>query len=363
MLRRTQELDLAANSEYRQRLQKELDELLARRWLGSVLDDVRTEIARQQKLSKLASANTDTTTTGITRKNSELTDQYVTEALCRRFADEAGSLGAGYLKVQLEPVGGQYGAMRFRIKLNGAQRPANVAEVLSEGEYRYIALAGFLAELATSGSQSGLIFDDPVCSLDHFWRHRVVKRLVEEAQARQVVIFTHDVIFLLDLTERCQLCGVPCAQSQLERDQRQTGLCVEGAPWVSMKVKDRLGCLRKDLQSAEAVYNRSGYKDYEPLARLIYERLREAWERGVEEVLLNGAVVRFGRPVHTQQLRHLHDITPEDIRVVVEGMTEASRVLHDQPGAINEPVPIPDEVRKDIQLLDQWVSAIRQRRK
>lgn len=362
MCRRVQQLDLAATSAESERLQRELDGLLARRWLSSVLDDVRTEINRQQKLSKLASANNETTTTWITRKNSELTDQYVTETLCRRFADEARRLGAGYLQVQLEAVGGQYGSKLFCIRLNGAQQAANVPAVLSEGEYRCIALAGFLSELATSDSNSGLVFDDPVCSLDHRWRHRVVKRLVEEAQVRQVVIFTHDVAFLLDLTERCQLRGVPCVQSQLERDQRQTGLCVDGVPWVSMKVKDRLGCLREDLQSAEAVYNRS-HKDYEPLARLIYERLREAWERGVEEVLLNGAVVRFGRPVHTQQLRPLHDITPDDIRAVVEGMTEASRVLHDQPGATNEPMPDPEELLSDIQALDQWVSAIRKRRK
>ena len=255
--------------------------------------------------------------------------------------------------------------MRFRLQLNGSQRDANVPAVLSEGEYRCIALACFLAELATSDSQSGLVFDDPVCSLDHRWRRRVAERLVAEARSRQVVIFTHDMVFLLDLAELCEQRGVACAQSQLRRVRRRTGVCMDGVPWVSMKLNDRLGWLRDELQQAERVRNREGDDHYEPLARRIYGRLREAWERAVEEVLLNGAVVRFGRSVQTQRLRHVHDIAADDIRSVDNGMTKASRFMegHDEAGAINEPVPEPSEIRDDIQSLDRWARDIRQRRR
>ena len=93
--------------------------------------------------------------------------------------------------------------------------------------------------------------------------------------------------------------------------------------------------------------------------------LRETWERAVEEVLLGGVVSRFQPDVHTQELRHLHDITEEDIRLVNDGMTKASRFLegHDTPAAGAEPVPDPDEVEQDIEGLEIWVRVVRQRRR
>ena len=43
--------------------------------------------------------------------------------------------------------------------------------------------------------RSAIVFDDPVLSLDHRWRKRVAKRLVEETKNRQVIVLTHDLVF------------------------------------------------------------------------------------------------------------------------------------------------------------------------
>jgi len=131
-----------------------------------------------------------------------------------------------------------------------------------------------------------------------------------------------------------------------------------------MRVNARIGWLRSRFQEAQAVHRRDGPHSYEPLARNIYGFLREAWERGVEEVLLNGAVVRFGRGVQTQRLRRATDIQDADVEAVDAGMTKASRFLvgHDQAAASCEPVPLPDELAADIETLDSWVHAIRRRR-
>ena len=48
------------------------------------------------------------------------------------------------------------------------------------------------------------VFDDPVSSLDHRHRDRVAERLAEEGKTRQVVVFTHDMAFLLLLDEACR---------------------------------------------------------------------------------------------------------------------------------------------------------------
>jgi len=361
---RVESLTAAAQSEGRQRLQNELCELKAKQWLSEVLDDVGTEIKRLRTLKAIEAAVVETGTTQITNFSSELTDRYVTDALCKRFVDEVRELGAAYLRIKLDSAGGEYGQKRFQVFFEGVEHAANVPMVLSEGEFCCVALAGFLAELATAPSKSGLVLDDPVCSLDHQWRRRVAERLVKEAAGRQVVIFTHDIVFLLDLVELSERHGVELAQYHLERGCRGVGVCMDGVPWGAMKVRTRIGLLKDRQQQAEFVFRNRGYAAYEPLAHDIYDLLRGTWERAVEEVLLNGAVMRFQRGIHTQQLRKLNDITPDDYDSIDEGMTKASRFIrsHDLAPAVNEPVPAPDELRDDIEKLDGWVGEVRKRR-
>ncbi|GAI17142.1 unnamed protein product, partial [marine sediment metagenome] len=66
-----------------------------------------------------------------------------------------------------------------------------------------------------------------------------------------------------------------------------------------MKVSTRIGCLKDLFQTAKTTYRRQGSEAYEPEARRIYGRLRETWERAVEEVLLNSVVTRFDHIIHT----------------------------------------------------------------
>ena len=127
------------------------------------------------------------------------------------------------------------------------------------------------------------------------------------------------------------------------------------------------GRIRSELPDKSIVGNYFGQQCpevYEPLARDIYGLLREAWERAVEEVLLNGAVKRFSRAIHTTPLRKLTDIEEADVQAIDDGMTKASRFNrgHDQAAAVNEPVPEPDELAGDITALEAWTKAVKKRR-
>jgi hypothetical protein len=42
---------------------------------------------------------------------------------------------------------------------------------------------------------TGIVFDDPVSSLDHMRREQIARRLAREAKVRQVNVFTHDLAF------------------------------------------------------------------------------------------------------------------------------------------------------------------------
>jgi hypothetical protein len=132
-----------------------------------------------------------------------------------------------------------------------------------------------------------------------------------------------------------------------------------------MKVKDRLGHLRALYQQVEKQHRIGNQAAYELQVASIYGLLREAWERAVEEVLLGGVVERYRNSVQTLRAGCLSDITSDECDALEAAMTKSSRWLpgHDQAPAENAPCPEPEELQQDIQTLQEWVDALRPRRK
>jgi hypothetical protein len=129
-------------------------------------------------------------------------------------------------------------------------------------------------------------------------------------------------------------------------------------------VKDRVGVLKSRLQQAEKLSKDADPAIYESFACDLYGRLRETWERAVEELLLNDSVRRFRRSIETNRLSKLSGIKSEDIELIEAAMTKCSKYLrgHDKAVAINEPVPAPTELKADVERLDNWVLGMRKRR-
>jgi hypothetical protein len=345
-------------------LKSQRDQLLARQKLGQRKADVLAEIGRLKRLTALAACLRDVDTTATSRKSTELTKSRVTKAICDSFKIELNGLGLAHLRVELVPTGSERGVMYHRVELKG-RKSVSVQDIASEGEHRCVALAGFLAELATAPHKSALVFDDPVSSLDHIWRKSVARRLVLEAKDRQVIVFTHDLVFLLLLVEQSEKASVALTQAHLTRGpEGSSGVCNEGPPWLAMKVKSRIGALKAHWQQAEKLHRTEGPVLYEALARDLYGRLRETWERAIEEVLLNGAVERFRRSIETQKLNKITDITVDDIETIETAMGKCSTHFrgHDQPPAINQPLPAPAELLADIEQLENWTTQMRKRR-
>jgi energy-coupling factor transporter ATP-binding protein EcfA2 len=344
-------------------LKSKRDELTARSKLNVRKNDVLNEIARLKKMSALNQCFADIDTYSISRTSTKLTEAYVTAAICDRFKVELGRLGLNHLQVQLAPAGSERGVMYHRVEFK-SKRSVGIREVVSEGEYRCIALAGFLAELATSPVKSALVFDDPVSSLDHVWREAVASRLVVEAKDRQVIVLTHDLVFLLLLIEHCDAANVQSTQAHILRTSSGTGETQVGPPWLAAQVKTRVGVLKSRFQQAEKLFKEIDPAIYEAFACDLYGRLRETWERAIEELLLNDSVRRFRRSIETNRLTKLSDIKSEDVEFIEAAMTKCSKYLrgHDKAVAINESVPTPDELKADIESLENWVSEIRKRR-
>jgi len=340
----------------------ELSGLEARTILKIHLQSVLEEIERKKRLAAYRQCLDDTATQSITRKGTELTKKLVTDHLRKTFQDELSRIEFKHLAVEIQAAGGTKGALFHRLIFTNAPGVI-VTEVLSEGESRALSLAAFLTELSTASTGSAIIFDDPVSSLDHVWRERIARRLVVAAKGRQVIVFTHDLLFLRFLLDECSRQNVDC-QNQYVRRDGEAGLCSPELPWVAMNAKDRIGKLRVLWQAAEKLQRTASPEAYETEACNTYGLLREAWEQAVGEVLLNDVIERYRHSVETQKVRHLHDITQAECEAVEDAMTECSRWMrgHDHPPADGTPFPTPAELQKRINDLDSWVKAIRKRR-
>lgn len=209
-----------------------------------------------------------------------------------------------------------------------------------------------------------IVLDDPVSSLDHRRRQAIARRLVEESKKRPVLIFTHDLVFLLALQHLTEAARLPLAGAHLKREPAVVGVAGNDFPWAGLPTKKRVGLLRTEAQRLEALHKSGPLEKYEEDTKRLYGFLREAWERAVEEVLLNGSVQRFDLGIQTKRLANLSDIQAQDIADVDAGMTKTSQFIrgHDAAPALNPTIPEPAEVKADVELLAGFVGRIKSRR-
>ena len=349
--------------ETRERMRAEVQELRARKVLARNEELVLHEIERKKKVAAYEVCLNDTKTQTITQKNTAVTRTAVTEKLKKSFQDELSNLAFRRVEVELKEVGGAEGVLYHKLILTRSPG-VDLPRIVSEGEQRCLSIAAFFAELSTAEDPSGIVFDDPVSSLDYKWREGVARRLVAEAKVRQVIVFTHDIVFLLLLKQFADQEGVEQMDQHVRQLSTGAGVCTEEMPWVALTIKKKIGYLKKQWQDANKLFRDGHQSAYEKQAKFLYCLLREAWERALEEVLLGGVVERFRPGVQTQQVIMIADITKEDCKALDAGMTKCSKWLpgHDQAAAARAEVPEPDVLETDVEALEKWVAQIRKRR-
>src|SRR5262249_2979954 len=246
-----------------------------------------------------------------------------------------------------------------------AKPDANVEEILSEGEKTCVALAAFLTELATATHSSTLVFDDPVTSLDHRWRPQVAKRLVAEAEHRQIIVFTHDLICVTDLVDMAAKAKRPLRLLSVARGAAGTGIVAEGLPWKGKSVEDRIDKLEKALTAAKKLYDANDEDGYAREAADIYNNLRASWERTLEDIVFARVVQRHRDYIDHKALKKVTVLTESDCDLYHAGYKKCSDVVdaHDPSSGRNAVAPPPDEIKKDIQQLKDWVQSLRDRQK
>ena len=345
-------------------LETEFRNLSAIKELQKYEKQITDEISRKKSIGALKKCITQCRTTNITICSNGITDSYVTSTLKENFKTELQKLGFKNINVVANTKGAK-GKQYHYLQLDTSYGVnVSLKDILSEGEHRCISLATFFSELSISEHKSAIIFDDPVSSLDHRWRDTISRRIIEESKERQTIVFTHDITFLMMLQEVANKESCAIEIKSLTRKKTETGILAKTPPWDALPVKRRIAILNENLQSLENIEQNETEEIYKQHVRPVYSLIRETWERLVEELVLNGAVKRFGREIHTLRLSKVIDLTIDDYNMIENNMTKCSNMFsgHDSTGALIQSLPDAEEVRADLEILKTYTAQLRKRR-
>ena len=341
-------------------------ELAGRKWLSEQIDIIVERRNRLEDRRRLEACRKQCRSTGVTRRITDRRREILTPTLRANLERELKRLGLTHVPLDLSDRG-QGAESIIEIALGARQQVVNNSDVLSEGEQRALALACFLAELQEIGSDHGIIVDDPVSSLDHGRMQAVAERIVEEAAGgRQVIVFTHNILFHYMLCTEARGAGVALHREWMSSKGNDRFGLVDDAqkPWQMKRVSERL----HEIEQAFLVLARNGYhhtnQEHRPAIIDLYTKMRETWERLVEEVLFNNAVQRFRPEIMTQRLEAACLDPAADYPAIFEGMKRCSRYSGHDP-ALDLPPDLPeaDQMRHDIAQLTSFTKKASDRRK
>jgi energy-coupling factor transporter ATP-binding protein EcfA2 len=329
------------NERDRARIEARLRELRARQAVAAARSDVLAYIESLGAIAAREEARRALSTPSISHRIRELSRLAITDRLREALEQEIGELDPIANRVELKASASKgKPAVQFKLRSEGREK---VGKVLSTGEQTALATAFFLAELRVSNERSAIVLDDPVSSLDHQRREHVATRLVEEAAKRQVVVLTHDLVFVYYLQEKAEELGVELHGQALERAYHSVGVVASELPWEVKSPMDRAKALRHELKAKLIPLYKGNDPLYEPEAQRWRLELRKAYERMIEINVLGGTVERQARNI---RVRNLHKVkwSAELAHEIDAAMRELSGGAHQEPLGRQSPALTPKKL-------------------
>ncbi len=223
------ELEGSFTVERKAALKQELTDLLTRKTLSEHKATLVKLIANRLLKKKLDECIKDVGTRAITEAKKKLNRLFVDDRFKSTLQEELDAIGVTR-KVTLDFS--IKSGLAYQRTVFGDSAFPNLDLVLSEGEHRAVAIACFLAEARMLGDNHPLVVDDPVSSLDHIRRQKVTRRLIAEALKRQVVIFTHDMVFWAEVVRIAQEAHVRVQVRDIRPEGELCGKVGDGdTPW------------------------------------------------------------------------------------------------------------------------------------
>ncbi len=324
---------------------------------------VTNEIRRLKERETLEAVKNTAATGPITMQVLKLAEESITEVIRNTFVRETDRMHLE--RVTIAKTRGDKGNLLHQPKLVGARQSAMLPRVFSEGELTALGLAAFFTEAHLDESKSALILDDPVTSLDHVRRGRVAARLAELAGTRQVIVFTHDTQFVLDLRRETQGLGIPLAERSVARGrkgERKPGACGNNLPWKTKDVSGRLGDLRAELAVIKRESENWDGETYEKEVASWAGRLSETWERIFSQELVGQVLAEGGSEVRPAMVKVLARFSQADDQQFQASYRRVSQWAprHDKSAMTNYVAPEVFSLEQELLLVDNWFKRVKE---
>jgi len=214
--------------------------------------------------------------------------ELVSDSFKAQFQKEAADLDAPGVNLEFR---GEYGSQMRAKNMEGLD---GIDQFLSEGEQKAVALSDFFAELSMQTEHAPVIFDDPATSFDHDRKERIARRIVQESEARQIVVFTHDLMFASYLHDQIEnndgnIDPAKAAFHDLHSEAARVGVVTQNYYPGSVKFDAY-------IQKIEVKVRELGTLTGEAQAdgiRGTYGMLRGAVEKAVEERIFGRVITRW----------------------------------------------------------------------
>lgn len=292
----------------------------------------------------------------ITATEKALSNKYFNQKYIDTFNSECKKLN-GNFGIEISHTGSAGKSYR-KLKLKGK----NPNAILSEGEQKVIAIADFISEMKLSEINSGIIFDDPVTSLDEKRKSEIAKRLIEEAKTKQTIVFTHDLVFVSSLIGQSNNFGLNHSCHWIEKNNGNPGqIWLNNSPSYEKKYRN--------AEQAKNLYSESK-KDYcspmqrEFLLKSGFAALRTSYEVLVINDLFKNVVQRFNERVSVDSLSKVY-INSEIVEMLQDSFAQCCRYMeghtHSDKYAFKKPEPI--NLNEEIQRYESIRTKIRKPKK
>lgn len=350
-------------------IQSQLAALAVRRAQIELLEQVKKsrsaivkEIARLKERAALEAAKSAAATTGITKKILELSEESITEVVRDTFTRETERLRLE--RVTIARTRADKGTLLHQPKLVGARQQVTLPRVFSEGERTALGLAAFFTEAHLDTSNSALILDDPVSSLDHVRRGLVASRLATLAENRQVTVFTHDVAFVADLKREANGRGVTICERSVTRsraDERKPGTCTAAHPWKAKDVSTRLDELRKEVARIKSQSANWNQQEYEDAVSVWAGNLSETWERVFSQEIVGPILAEGGLEVRPKMVKVLARFSEGDQTEFEASYSRASQWAkrHDKSALVNYVAPEVADLEAELDGVETWFKRVK----
>ena len=351
---KARQLEDALQDDAKLKLKERLEQLRSHKWVFDNQAIIREAVSNIRHREELAAAKPFLTTNKITMETNKLANALITQAYIDRFTEELSKM-ARNIKVKLEKAASQKGNSPYKVTMDACDsKKYKPEDILSEGEQRIVALAAFFADATGREDCTPIIIDDPISSLDLNYEESATKRIVEIANSRQVIVFTHRISLLVGMSEACAAGNVPIKELHIRSTLSGKGL-PDFEDVYHGNVKGQLGGLKDKLSRAKKMDADSA--EYNDCIGRVCQQFRICVERSVEDVLLLGIVRRFHRNIRTNNMvTKLPAITEQDCKMVDDMMTKYSFVEHSQPSDILPLQYTIEEIENDIQACMTWVT-------